>query len=354
MATAYDVVLRAVSGTPSTVLLYPVNETAEDRSAYDVYLYEVHATPSTVVLRRVPGVAAVGGGGTDWLGAGSATIALTTAGAGRRARFGAGSATVVVTTAGAGRRGRLGAGAASAVFTVAGAAARARFGAGSGSVVFTTAGVGLRGRFGAGSATVALTTAGAGLRGRRGTGATAIVFTSTAAAARIRGGAGSATIRFRAYAGNPYLLEAPMATVRLAISLTVSDAALDTDSTPPVVVVEKTVAGVTAYEQKRRVVNNTTVSLWSSSAVGEALTDFDFLALWVDTGSVEVELTCNDGDAAEAIFTVTVTADTPLILGDDASRYDTGALTGTADVIDLIRVKNSVASDVVVSLFLAT
>ena len=143
-------------------------------------------------------------------------------------------------------------------------------------------------------------------------------------------------------------------TINLSMTLTVTDSDQDSDSTPPVFVVEKTIAGVTAYEQKRRVVNNTTVSMWSSSAVGEALTDFDFLALWVDTGSVEVELTCNDGDAAEAIFTVTVTADCPLVLGDDASRYNTGALTGTADVIDLIRVKNSVASDVVVSLFLAT
>ena len=143
-------------------------------------------------------------------------------------------------------------------------------------------------------------------------------------------------------------------TINLSMTLTVTDSDQDSDSTPPVFVVEKTIAGVTAYEQKRRVVKNTKVSMWSSSAVGEALTDFDFLALWVDTGSVEVELTCNDGDAAEAIFTVTVTADCPLVLGDDASRYNTGALTGTADVIDLIRVKNSVASDVVVSLFLAT
>lgn len=353
MATAYDVVLRAVSGTPSTVLLYPVNETAADRSAYDVYLYEVHATPSTVVLRRVPGVAAVGGGGTDWLGAGSATIALTTAGAGRRARLGAGSATAVVTTAGAGRRGRFGAGAASVVFTVAGAAARARFGAGSGSAVFTTAGAGLRGRFGAGSATVALTTASSGARSRLGTGATAIVFTSTAAAARIRGGAGSATIRFRAYAGNPYLLEAPMATVRLAISLTVSDAALDTDSTPPVMVVEKTIAGLNSYAQKRLLVNNTTKTLWSSSAVGEALTTFAFLAIWCDTTALELELTCNDADAAEAIFTVSLAPGVPFILGADESRYNPGTLAGSADVIDLIRVKNGAATDAVVNMVYA-
>ena len=66
------------------------------------------------------------------------------------------------------------------------------------------------------------------------------------------------------------------------------------------------------------------------------------------------EAKAEDGDAAEASFTVTAAADAPLVLADDASRYNTGALTGTTDVIDLIRVKNSAASDVVVHLVLAT
>jgi hypothetical protein len=100
-------------------------------------------------------------------------------------------------------------------------------------------------------------------------------------------------------------------------------------------------------------VNNTTTTLWSSTAVGEPLGSFALMALWVTTGSVEVELTCNDGDAAEAIFTVTVVPNAPLVLGSDDSRYNTGALTGTADVIDLIRVKNGSATDVVVNFFLA-
>lgn len=353
MATAYDVVLRAVSGTPSTVLLYPVNETAEDRSAYNVYLYEVHATPSTVVLRRVPGVAEATGGGTEWFGAGSATIALTTAGAGLRGRFGAGAGSVVLTTAGAGRRSRLGAGSASVVFAAAGAGVRARFGAGSAAVVFTVAGAGRRGRFGAGSATVALTTAGAGTRSRLGAGSASIVFTSAAAGYRIRFGAGSATIRFRAYSGNPYLLEAPMATVSLTVSLTISDAALDDDSTPPVMVVEKTITGLVAHAQKRFVVNAATATLWSSTGVGEALSSFSFLAAW-SSAEVELELTCNDGHASEAIFTVKLAPNVPFFLGSDDSRYNAGDFSGTADVIDLIRVKNSNAADAVVNLILAS
>lgn len=143
------------------------------------------------------------------------------------------------------------------------------------------------------------------------------------------------------------------ATLTLSVRLTVTDGDHDDDSTAPVFAVDKTVSSLTAYETKRRVLNNATATMWSSSAVGEPLTAFSFMALWVDTGEVEVELTCNDGDANEAIFTVKVTADCPLILGSDDSRYNTGALTGTADVIDLIRVKNSVAADYVVTLFLA-
>lgn len=143
-------------------------------------------------------------------------------------------------------------------------------------------------------------------------------------------------------------------TALLTMSLRVTDGDMNDDSTPPVFVVQKTVAGITSYAHKRLVVNNTTTTLWSSTGVGEPLGDFDLAVLWVETGSLEVELTCNDGHASEAIFTVTVTADCPLVLGDDASRYNTGALTGTADVIDLIRVKNGAATDVVVHLWLAT
>lgn len=141
-------------------------------------------------------------------------------------------------------------------------------------------------------------------------------------------------------------------TITLSTRITITDGDQDTDQTVPTFAIDKTISSLTAYEVKRRVVNNATITLWSSSAVGEPLTAFSFFAIWCDTGEVEVELTCNDGDAAEAIFTVKVTADCPLILGSDDSRYNTGALTGSADVIDLIRVKNSVAADYVVTAIL--
>ena len=142
-------------------------------------------------------------------------------------------------------------------------------------------------------------------------------------------------------------------TITLSTSLTITDGDADTDSTPPTYVVEKSVAALTSVQPPiRRIVNNTTVTLWSSSAAG-ALGSFSFMAIWCDTSSLEVELTCNDGDAAEAIFTVTLVPGVPLMLGSDDSRYNTGALTGTADVIDLIRVKNGSATNAVVNLVLA-
>ena len=141
-------------------------------------------------------------------------------------------------------------------------------------------------------------------------------------------------------------------TLTLAYSLTVTDNDADTDGTPPIMVVEKSIAGLTTPEKKRFVVNNTTKTMWSSSAVGEPLTTFSFLAIWTSI-EVELELTCNDADAAEAIFTVKLVPNVPFVLGSDDSRYNTGALTGSADVIDLIRVKNSAATDAIVNMVIA-
>lgn len=143
-------------------------------------------------------------------------------------------------------------------------------------------------------------------------------------------------------------------TVTLSTTITLTDNNADDDSTPPSYVVEKTISGLNSVQPPiRRIVNNTTITLWSSTAAG-ALGDFDLAAIWCDTSTLEVEFTCNDGDAAEASFTVTLVPGIPLILGADDSRYNTGALSGTSDVIDLIRVKNGSATNAVVNLLLAT
>lgn len=351
MASAADVVLRSVHATPSTVVLYAVQTTPEDRSAYDVYLYEVDSTPSTVVLRAVPGVAESSGGGTTWQGDASVSVAITVAAEGTRVRLGDAALAVALVTVADGRRVRLG--------------------DASAAVALTTVAEGVRFRLGSASVAAALTTSADGVASasaapRRRSPSRPRATPSRSAAgrparrslslrARPRYGIDSARPR-RGSSSSPSRTPTPeplMATVRLAISLTVSDAALDTDSTPPVMVVEKTIAGLNAYSQKRLLVNNTTKTLWSASAVGEALTSFSFLAIWCDTTGLELELTCNDGDAAEAVATVSLTPGVPFLLGADESRYNPGALTGTADVIDLIRVKNAAATDAVVNMVYA-
>lgn len=142
-------------------------------------------------------------------------------------------------------------------------------------------------------------------------------------------------------------------TVNLYLSVQIVDNDADDDSTSPTYVIEKSIAGLTTAEKKRIVVNNTTKTLYSSAGVGEAAGDFDLLVVWSDT-EVELELTRNDGDAAEAISTVKLAPNVPFVLGSDDSRYNTGALTGTTDVIDLIRVKNSNATDAVVHFIVGT
>lgn len=139
-------------------------------------------------------------------------------------------------------------------------------------------------------------------------------------------------------------------TITLSYSLTVTDNDADTDSTHPVMVVEKSIAGLVEVDPRRFVVNNTTKTLWSSANANPS--SFSFLAVWSSI-EVEVELTCNEGDASEAIFTVKLVPNVPFVLGSDDSRYNAGDLSGTADVIDLIRVKNSASTDAIVNMVIA-
>lgn len=70
----------------------------------------------------------------------------------------------------------------------------------------------------------------------------------------------------------------------------------------------------------------------------EAAADFDFLAL-ISDGVLDLEKTTNEGDANEVLQTVRLTADLPYMLGADDSYYGaTGALGGTLNVIDKLRV----------------
>lgn len=84
--------------------------------------------------------------------------------------------------------------------------------------------------------------------------------------------------------------------------------------------------------------------LWNPTLAGSAAlpTSFVFLML-VSDQDVMLEFTTNEGDANEKIYTVTLAADVPFMLGSDASYYNytTDPFTeGTLDVIDKIRCQN--------------
>jgi len=115
---------------------------------------------------------------------------------------------------------------------------------------------------------------------------------------------------------------------------------------------------------------DTIVTLWIATA--SPLTRFDYFKIsagaapTVDaldgTGTVpvaagQVELTCNDLDAAEQIFVVQLMAGLPFKLYSNISRYNISAggngFAGTADLIDLIRYKNTTAAAIFVTFALA-
>lgn len=75
----------------------------------------------------------------------------------------------------------------------------------------------------------------------------------------------------------------------------------------------------------------------------EPVSAFDVLVIESDLSGVLVELTCDKGnDVGREEFVVELVAGLPLILGSDSSmaNYTADFASGTADVIDRIRVKN--------------
>lgn len=134
---------------------------------------------------------------------------------------------------------------------------------------------------------------------------------------------------------------ASVLTIRTEI--TVTDADVDTDSTPPTFVVEKTVSSIDEDAVRKGSVATATIrTVWDPAAAGEHVTSFRGLVFWTD-GTLELELTTANGDADEALYVVTVAAGVPFMLGADESRnnYTTNAFAGDVDVIDLLRINNT-------------
>ena len=83
-----------------------------------------------------------------------------------------------------------------------------------------------------------------------------------------------------------------------------------------------------------------TLIVWDPTvAVTGMPADFDRLVMYSD-GILDVELTCNEGDAQEELSSIRLVANIPFMLGADDSfyTYTTDAFAGTLDVIDKIRV----------------
>lgn len=146
-----------------------------------------------------------------------------------------------------------------------------------------------------------------------------------------------------------------MATLNVyqAFDVTVDGATISRPSRSAPTVI--TVAGL-KKEWKRSLATSTTALVWDGTDTNEPLADFDFMYLKSDQDLL-VEFTCDKGaEVGTVVFARKVLANEPLmLLHDDAmALYTANFATGTADVIDRIRVRNVSGSTAVVDVVLIT
>lgn len=102
-----------------------------------------------------------------------------------------------------------------------------------------------------------------------------------------------------------------------------------------------------------QVANGATAVLWDPTGDGlDKLADADFILIYSDQ-DVWIEFTA-DEDGADHTFVMELAAGVPFILGSDDSLKSPADLSGSADVIDKIRVKNDSGSAANVRLLIAT
>ena len=109
-------------------------------------------------------------------------------------------------------------------------------------------------------------------------------------------------------------------------------------------------------EWNRSLANNTPALVWDGTDTNEPMAEFDFLYIKADQDLL-VEFTCDKGgEVGTVLFARKVLASEPvMILHDDAMALYTAAFaTGTADVIDRIRVRNTSGSTAVIDIVLVT
>lgn len=119
-------------------------------------------------------------------------------------------------------------------------------------------------------------------------------------------------------------------------------------------VATRTFTGLTLEDRYSEIVNNSAVTLWNPTVSGVGIPNFALCLIYTDV-EVEIEFTCNEGDSDEELVSLTIAANTCLVLGADDSRYTytTDAFAGTLDVLDKLRVKenNSVNATVTVEFY---
>src|SRR3990167_2992290 len=119
---------------------------------------------------------------------------------------------------------------------------------------------------------------------------------------------------------------------------------------------DKTITGLTAIRTSQIALPaDQTRTPWDPTVEAtEDMTDFDFLLIATD-GNVDVEFTCNEADANETLQTRRIVSGLPYMLGaDDAFYGATGALGGTLDVIDKLRLDEPASAAKVVTVIMAT
>lgn len=134
-------------------------------------------------------------------------------------------------------------------------------------------------------------------------------------------------------------------TIEVTTTIKVTDSDLDGATVAPLIKVKKTVSQINDYQGPRRfrLANQTPQVMWDVVSDPETVTTFRLLQIWTD-GTVDLELTTNEGDADQELATVRLTPDSMYALGDEASWDGHGAddaFTGTLDKIEKIRVREA-------------
>lgn len=100
-----------------------------------------------------------------------------------------------------------------------------------------------------------------------------------------------------------------------------------------------------------------TIVVWDpTSWANFNISDFDTMCL-ISDGNLDIELTTNEGDSNEELFTLRLVDGLPLFLGADDSYYNhsaSDAYGGTLDVIDKIRAKEPEGSSKKLHILLIT